>query len=100
MSTEVWRYEVHPLTTQQFSMPKGAKPLHVAEHPAGDISMWALVDTHAEREMREFTVAGTGWQIVAEDARYIGTAPMREGLVFHVFETTMNENGSRDAQEG
>lgn len=91
MTTEVWRYEVRPLTTQQISMPQGAQVLSVAEHPLGDVSLWALVDTNAEREMREFTVAGTGWAVNPDSARYIGTVPLREGLVFHVFETTEKE---------
>ena|SRR5690606_29381183 len=96
MGTEVWRYEVRPLTSQEIRMPKGAVPLHVAEHPAGEVSMWALVDTRAEREMREFTVAGTGWQIVADGPRYVGTVPMRDGLVFHVFETTAPASPTRE----
>lgn len=93
----VWRYEIHPLTTQRIQMPVDADVLYVAEHPPGEMSLWALVDTHAEREMREFTVAGTGWEIVSDDPKHLGSIVFRDGLVFHVFETTDVEIGERDA---
>lgn len=61
--------------------------MHVAEHPRGELSLWVEVDPAQPRVEREFCVAGTGWQIVADDPLYVGTAVMRDGLVFHVFET-------------
>ena len=87
MRKTVWRYDVAPLTTQHIQMPTGAQVLKVAEHPRGEISLWVLVDAHAGRETREFTVAGTGWEIVADDPSHLGSVVMSDGLVFHIFET-------------
>lgn len=87
MSREVWRYKLAVTTSQRIEMPSRAQLIHVAEHPLGDISIWAIVDPTAPRVTREFAVAGTGWKIVADEPTYIGSVAMRAGWVFHVFET-------------
>lgn len=76
-------------------MPKGAKPLTVAvQGIQGQVCLWALVDSEAELEARDFVTYGTGHPVrdvvkrnVGEIQTYIGTYQLASGsLVFHVFE--------------
>ena len=72
-------------------MPVGARVLRV-DRQGVDLTMWALVDPHAEKEARCFKVVGTGWD-VPEGAEYIDTHFDRgaqpgfpNGFVWHIFE--------------
>ena len=72
-----------------FSMPEGARPLHVANQN-GDLCIWALVDPSLDvaNVERKFLVCGTGHPVM-EPAIYIGTAHFNSGmLVLHVFDPT------------
>jgi hypothetical protein len=55
-----------------------------------EVMLWALVDTEAPLEVREFVVYGTGHRCHAAEnhkVNYLGTAHLNGGaLVFHAFE--------------
>lgn len=94
----VWKFG--PLFTQAnvIEMPKGAQILNVgfqlhgmAPYTKEDLFLWALVDpTAVEKEQRRFGVVPTGRDSLPHfdgcAYRYIGTAHMSHGLVFHAFE--------------
>jgi hypothetical protein len=70
-------------------MPKGAEILTVQvdeknNHP----TIWALVDTEADVEYRNFVLVGTGNPIgTLVDKKYIGTYQYQRGeFVGHIFE--------------
>lgn len=72
----------------QILMPRYAKALHVASQ-AGEMMLWAEVDTEEPTEARRFCVFGTGHRLTpaAMNGRYVGTAHINEmGLVFHIYE--------------
>ncbi len=83
----VWKFEL-PITDRfSIPMPVGARLLNVEtqnEQPC----LWALVDPAAEKEGRQFRLAGTGHPINNPDElSYVGTCMMRGGgLVWHLFE--------------
>lgn len=81
----VWKFTLHPYARNM--MPVGAKPLSV--HAQGsDICMWALVDTEAELEDRQFVIVGTGHEVHDHAGEFVGTALLADGrLVLHVFES-------------
>lgn len=80
----VYKYNLHPYARNM--MPVGAKPLSV--HAQGnDLCLWALVDTEAELENREFVIVGTGHEVHDHAGEFIGSALLAGGtLVLHVFE--------------
>jgi hypothetical protein len=80
----VWKFVIHPYAMNM--MPVGAKPLSV--HAQGDdLFLWALVDTEAELEDREFVIVGTGHELPDHAGEFLGTALLADGrLVLHVFE--------------
>lgn len=77
---------------QRVSMPEGAVVLSVAFQ--GDhLFLWARVAvTAGRRKDRLFNCAFTGVSIyLEEDDVYIGTAHSANGIVVHVFETSVEE---------
>ena len=52
-------------------MPIGANIISVGMQ-GRDYCIWALVDSEAEMEARDFEVVGTGWEL-ENDMSYIGT---------------------------
>lgn len=83
MKRAVWKFDVSNSVT--LDMPIGAKILSVQAQGA-EICMWALVNTDAKTEKRNFVVYGTGYEIPGGRMSYVGTAQIAGGLVFHVFE--------------
>lgn len=81
----VWKYTVNTMYNKQhFSMPEGAKVLHVDEQN-GLICLWAEVNVYSREVSRYFYIIGTGRKIPDEVGDFLGTA-LIDGLVFHVFE--------------
>ena len=91
----IWKYPLELTdSTQQIAMPKGAKILTVQMNDT-KICIWALVDSDAETDYRDFKIYGTGHAIYQsiEDLAYVGTVQMgllgplgKSILVWHVFE--------------
>ncbi len=89
MRKTVWKFPL-PITDHvSIPMPRGAKILHV-EAQDDQPHIWALVDSLAELVPRHFKVFGTGHPIDDEIhvGQHVGTLQLRNGLVWHVFETT------------
>jgi hypothetical protein len=85
----VYKFPIPVEDSGRIEMPKGAKILKIqVQH--GTPCMWALVDSKAPKEMREFRIVGTGQHIELSpylELTYIGTFQVNGGhLVFHVFE--------------
>jgi len=89
----IWKYPLETTDVQTVMMPKGAKPLTVAVQ-GSQVCLWALVDSEADPEARDFVIYGTGHPVrdvvkrdVGEVQTYVGTYQLDNGsLVFHVFE--------------
>ena len=71
-------------------MPMGAEILCAKTRGGEDITLWAMVETDADLELRCFCVVGTGMEVPIIDGanlKFIDTVILRGGkLVFHVFE--------------
>ena len=81
----IYKYTVTGLPLQnKIEMPMGATILSVNMQGA-DFCMWALVDTNAETEEREFEIVGTGWEL-DDNMSYIGTCFANDGFVWHIVE--------------
>lgn len=82
----IWKYDLEGNVA--FEMPKGAEVISVqVQHRRP--CMWAVVDTEAPKETRNFTIFGTGHGIPKDffPAKHIGTFQMADGaLIWHVFE--------------
>lgn len=100
----VWKYPLSAVETM-IDMPAGAQPLSVGIQPGVDgrpvVVLWALVDPDATKTARWFQVVGTGNVELADDQphRFVGTtsaaaltATGPEFVVFHVFETTPEDD--------
>jgi len=80
----VWKYPTKP-DMFDLSLPVGAQVVHF-DMQQGEPTIWVLVDTDAQRELRLFLVAGTG-HTVPDDTRHIASCIDRNlGLVWHLFE--------------
>ena len=71
-------------------MPKGAEILCAKTQGGEDITLWAIVETNADFELRRFCVVGTGKELPSIDGatlEFIDTVLLCGGkMVFHVFE--------------
>lgn len=82
----VFKYRLPNYGQVSMMMPRGAKPLHVAEEMGG-VSMWAEVDDSQPPEARIFLVRSTGAAFNGDEGRYVGTVVANGGLsVWHVYE--------------
>tara|TARA_R100001086_G_scaffold214519_2_gene130576 strand:- start:715 stop:1017 length:303 start_codon:yes stop_codon:yes gene_type:complete len=68
-------------------MPKDARIVEVTSQE-GKGTMWAVVDTEAEKINHTFKIYGTGHELEDKYSHsYIGTFHLEEmGLVFHIFQ--------------
>jgi hypothetical protein len=91
MKQSIWKFPLKTTDYQKVKMPVNAKILCVQaqnETPC----IWAIVNTEAEQEEREFEIYGTGHPFYEGDhygkeKMFVGTYQLRNGgLVFHVFE--------------
>jgi len=82
---QIWKYKLAPVKTC-LTMPKGAQVLS-AHVQHGRIHLWALLDPKGDRELRDFSVWGTGQDVPLARRDFIATVHLPEhGLVWHVFE--------------
>ena len=80
----IWKYTLKPECS--IEMPEVCTILHVGEQ-YGEVCMWAMVDTEAEKETRNFIIVGTGHEIKHRYIVNLGTVILHNGsLVLHVFE--------------
>ena len=83
----VFKYAVELSDNPAIEMPVGAEIL--AFQAQGQTpTVWALADPEPSKvtEMRRFRCAGTGHPIHDDLGRFIGTAQMPTGLVWHLWE--------------
>jgi hypothetical protein len=83
---QVWKFALSAVVPD-VEMPRGAEVLSV-QVQRGEPCLWALVDTHAQREVRRFVTVGTGHDIPSDlRMKHVGTFQLHGGdLIFHVFE--------------
>tara|TARA_R110000851_G_scaffold168392_6_gene314259 strand:- start:93 stop:341 length:249 start_codon:yes stop_codon:yes gene_type:complete len=67
----------------KIEMPKGASIVS-CNMQGTDCCIWALVDTQAELELRDFEYVGTGWEL-QDGMSYIGTC-FEGDFVWHIME--------------
>lgn len=88
----IHRYPMFIFGSQTLMLPRDAKIIHV-DHQLDSICIWAIIDTEETRmEPRIIEVYGTGQVISSElgHIQHLGTVIMqRLGLIWHVFENTM-----------
>lgn len=84
--TTIWKYPLQVTDVQWVSMPEGARLLYV-DYQAGDLSLWAMVDSKAPLRNRLIAVVGTGNPAPTDQdgASYVGTA-ISGSFVWHVFD--------------
>jgi len=82
----IWKFNI-PITDEvDIIMPRLSRILSVAEAGFASLSVWALVDPDMPRTSRKFYIYGTGHPAPHADTQiYVGTVPMTNGLVFHLF---------------
>lgn len=81
----IWKYQLRRPSTV-ISLPRGATPLCV-QLQDDEPHLWIMCDPdEQEREMRTFTIVGTGWRF-RWPVVYIGTY-QEDGYVWHLLETT------------
>ena len=83
----IHKYELIISHEQEVFLSAGAEILHV-DNQAGELCMWALVDTDAAIETVEIRIYGTGEDIDKSmiGYRYIGTVLlMQDRLASHVY---------------
>lgn len=82
----IWKFGLDIVDGQVLTMPRGSRPLAVAEQHGG-LQLWAFIpDTTAQRVSRAIRIRGTGHDCGGAGV-YIGSAVTRGGaLVWHVFD--------------
>ena len=85
MSKRIWKYNLHPLSSQIMA-PRGSRVLCVqAQH--GTPRLWVEVYPDEPVEPYPLAVYGTGHEIPDDPGRYIGTFQIDDGaFVFHVYD--------------
>lgn len=86
MSKQIWKFPLEAQTENKIAMPKGAEVLCV-KYMGGTAVIYAICDTEAEKEGREFQVFPTGIDIPdLTNFKFVDTFITGSRLVFHVFE--------------
>ena len=86
MTELIYKYPItSPKTIVALKMPVGAEIIHVAEQN-GLLTLWAIINLGAEVEDRHIVIHGTGAPFAGSESDFIGTAIMRNGNVWHLFE--------------
>ena len=80
----IWKYELKIKDEQVIDVPFNAIPLFVAEQD-GSLCLWAEVDTEKSKTSRFISIAGTGHPVNDLTRYYVGSALMKNGLVWHVY---------------
>jgi len=80
--TTIWKYTLQIDDGEMIDMPRGARPLAV-QVQAGDMCLWAAVDSRAPLVRHKFNIGGTGHPL--PDGEYIGS--VQDGpYVWHIFD--------------
>lgn len=87
----IWKYALPPGEEVEITMPRGAEILDFQSvHNDTSAALWALVDPHAEAEVRRFHVIQTGEWLRREELegmRYLGSSLLMASRVhLHLFE--------------
>lgn len=87
----IYKYELKMTGLNQIKMPAGANAFSVGPDPADKLYIWALVDPEETKEdVREFMVAGTGWDLQDELSEHLSTnflGTVRQQLyMWHIWE--------------
>lgn len=88
MNQTIWKFQIPTNTNTIFklAMPIGAKILHTA-YQYGVVCLWALCDTKAAFEVRNFHVYGTGCFLPNDSLTYVGSVIQFDGnYIWHLFE--------------
>jgi hypothetical protein len=80
---QIWKFPLEVIGFQSVSMPAGAEIIS-CQVQNGQICVWAICDTRAEKVYRGFGVYGTGHEFDSFSEHFLGTVQMGS-LVFHVF---------------
>lgn len=90
----IWKFVLRITDEQSIDMPEGGCPMSVGEQN-GNLVLWAEVD--ASRPTRAFPIriVGTGNPFSGE-VIHIGTVPMSNGLVWHVYGPLHRVVGERE----
>jgi hypothetical protein len=92
-----------PYSAASFTLdlPAGAHVLTVQVQDHVPMA-WAIVDTDAPKQPREFEIFGTGWELPpGSQLRYISTIQAQSGrLVWHVFEKITAPVGAKELRHG
>lgn len=84
----IWKYTLGVTDRQIVDVPTGFRVRHVGPNPTGKsvlgICVWIEVDPDAQKVPIQFCITGTGHPISPQGI-YLGTAPMADALVWHVF---------------
>ncbi len=86
MTPVIWKFTLRPWSIF-VDLPKGAEVLSVgAQGP--DVVVWAMINPDALRVKRKLAALPTGQPVppALRETRFVGTAQMDDGLVFHVFD--------------
>lgn len=86
MSSTIWKFPLPIQDTARIMMPEGARIL-TAMVQDGLPYVWAIVDPHAEPEMRKLYVRGTGHLLgTVAGCEYVGCVMLHgDTFVGHVF---------------
>ena len=92
----IYKYPLEVRECQQITMPQGAKILTL-QIQNDELFLWAEVDTHEPRELREFVMHGTGQgPTTFDDLVYIAT--IQSGpYVWHFYEEPLKVPGKDGA---
>lgn len=80
----IFKYPLVITDEQTFEVPGRFEPLSVHEQD-GTLTMWAEVDPDVPPMLTKVWIAGTGHPLPDQLAPFVGTVPMSDGLVWHVF---------------
>ncbi|MFW6090034.1 MAG: DUF7352 domain-containing protein [Gemmatimonadota bacterium] len=98
----VWKCVLRVGARHALSLPEGAEVVAVAEQ-GGTPCMWFDCDPRSATERRDFCVVGTGWTAPPKApptrAEHVGTAVMRDGHVWHVFEVFDHLEKGRESRD-
>lgn len=87
MKRAIWKFPLKITDAQEIEMPASAVPLSV-QMQGGVMTLWAMVSTERQTEMRSVYIVGTGNPITGPLALhpewFVGTVQERV-FVWHVF---------------
>ena len=81
----IWKFPLQIGGVWEVEMPSHAEILSLALQ-GDDLFFWARVETHNGVVRRRFLVVGTEHPMPFTTSKFLGTAHLDNGLVFHAFE--------------